>query len=299
MASPDRNFGPAIALVVTTAVWGYNWIVVKVALLYAPALTFGALRSVFSGLFLFLVMLLLRQSLRPARGKSLLLLALLQTMGFVGFSSLALKTGAAGKSVVLAYTMPFWALMVSGPLVGEYVRRAQLPAVVLAAFGLVSILSPWSGTLDYAASLYAIGAAITWALSNIVAKRMQLGDGELVNVAAWQMFYGGIGLSVLALLLDNEPVNWTPQFSVSLAYNVFLATALAWFLWLYALNKLSVGVTGIASLATPAMVIVVAWAQLGEIPTLAEAAGMLLILVALAWLSVVEWRRYSPRASDT
>lgn len=288
---PPRPVGPAVALAALTAIWGYNWIVMKIALLDAPALSFAALRSLLSAIALFLVLAVLRQPFKPARGRSLALLGLLQTTGFVGFAALALETGAAGKSAVLAYTMPFWTLLLAAPLLGERLHRKQWPPVALAALGLVGILSPWSETLDVAASLFALGAAWSWAASNMVAKRMQLHGSELLNVSAWQMVFGGIGLALLALALDDQPIRFTPGFSLALAYNVFLATALAWLLWLYALNRLTAGASGLASLGAPVFALVAAWLQLGELPTAAEAAGMALIVVALGWLSAAGWRQ--------
>jgi len=293
MTHKNDHLGPAAALGVLTAIWGYNWIVMKLALADAPALTFSALRSLLSAAALFAVIVVLRRPLAPARGASLVLLGLLQTTGFVGFAALALKTGAAGRSAVLAYTMPFWTLLLAGPLLGERMRRAQWPAVTLAAAGLVGILSPWNATLGIAPSVFALGAAWSWAASNIVAKRMELRGSELLNVSAWQMIFGGVGLGLLAWMLDDEPIRWTASFSLALAYNVFLATALAWLLWLYALNRLSAGATGLASLGSPVFALVAAWIQLGELPTRAEAAGMTLIVIALAWLSAVGWRRFS------
>jgi drug/metabolite transporter (DMT)-like permease len=216
-----------------------------------------------------------------------------QTMGFVGLAALALQTGAAGKSAVLAYTMPFWTLLLAGPLLGEKIRGMQWLAVGLAAAGLVGILSPWSETLDLAASLYSLGAAFCWGCGNIVAKRMALNGDELVNVSAWQMAIGGVGLTVLALIFDTEPVRFTASFSLALAYNIVLATAIAWLLWLFALNRLSAGAAGLASLGAPVFSLATAWVQLGEVPTRSEAAGMALILAALAWLSLVGWRRSS------
>ncbi|HMB72299.1 MAG TPA: EamA family transporter, partial [Gammaproteobacteria bacterium] len=85
-------------------------------------------------------------------------------------------------------------------------------------------------------------------------------------------------------------------FSLALTYNVVLATALAWLLWLYALNRLSAGATGLASLGAPVIALGAGWLQLGEVPSRGEAAGMALIVVALAWLSAVGWRRFSRSA---
>ena len=286
-----RQFGPAAALAALTAIWGYNWIVMKIALADSPPLSFAALRSLLSAAALFVILLGLRLPLRPVRGRSLFLLGLWQTMGFVGCAALALETGAAGKSAVLAYTMPFWTLLLAAPLLGERMQPRQWPAVALAAAGLIGILSPWNARFELSASLFALGAAWSWAASNIVAKRMRLEGSELLNVSAWQMLYGGVGLAGLALGLDDEPVRFTLSFSIALAYNVVLATALAWLLWLYALNRLSAGASGLASLGTPVFALAAAWLALGELPSRSEAVGMALIVVALAWLSLAGWRR--------
>ena len=72
-----------------------------------------------------------------------------------------------------------------------------------------------------------------------------------------------------------------PSFVWALAYNVLLANALAWFLWLYALRVLSAGSAGLGTLATPVVGVAAAWIQLAERPSPAEALGMALIVGAL------------------
>ena len=294
MSSLSRHgIGPAAALAALTAIWGYNWVVIKFALADSPPLTFSALRAVLSALALFAVVLVLRQPLRPVRAKAILALGALQTTGFVGFASLAVEFGTAGKSAVLAYTMPFWTLMLAGLFLDERMRGAQWFAVVLAAGGLVGVLNPFDARFGIADSLFALGAAWCWAISNIVVKRLQLKGDELFSVSAWQMLFGGLGLGVLALSIDTEPVRWTVPFVVALGYNVVFATALAWLLWLFALNRLSAGATGLATLGAPPVALAAAWLQLGEIPTRAEAAGMVLIIGALACLTVSGWQTIS------
>ncbi len=292
--------GPAIALAVLTAIWGYNWVVIKIALIDSPPLTFAAMRSGLSAVALFVVLIAMGKPLRPARVGPMIALGILQTTGFVGLVTLALVTGQAGKSAVLAYTMPFWTLLLAGPLLGERMRGVQWIAVALAALGLVGILSPWSGSFGVAASLLSLSASWSWAAANIVIKKMDLTGDELLNVSSWQALVGTVGLAALAvyewLVLDSGGVTWTLSFSIALAYNVILATALAWVLWLYALNNLSAGATGLASLGAPVFAIATAWLQLGEVPTVSEALGMGLIVVALSWLSYVGWRRFSRTA---
>ena len=54
-----------LALAALAPIWGYGWIVTKVALGDAPPFRFAALRAALSAAMLFGVMLLARRSLRP------------------------------------------------------------------------------------------------------------------------------------------------------------------------------------------------------------------------------------------
>jgi len=58
--------------------------------------------------------------------------------------------------------------------------------------------------------------------------------------------------------------------------------------WFFILRTLPASTAGIGTLATPVGGVASAWIQLGERPGPGEAAGMLLIVVALALLVVRE-----------
>jgi drug/metabolite transporter (DMT)-like permease len=92
-------------------------------------------------------------------------------------------------------------------------------------------------------------------------------------------------LIVVALLVDQKGPTWNASFIAALAYNVIAGSAIAWLLWLYVLHNLPAGTAGISSLAVPVVGVLLAWIQLGERPGALEAAGMGLILVALAILT--------------
>jgi hypothetical protein len=106
-------------------------------LAHAQALDFAGLRTVLGALVLFGVLLWRRAPLRPPPLAPTLLLGLLQTTGFVGFTVWALAAGGgAGETAVLVYTMPFWVLLLAWPLLGERLRTTQGWAVMLALTGL-------------------------------------------------------------------------------------------------------------------------------------------------------------------
>ncbi len=156
----------------------------------------------------------------------------------------------------------------------------------LALAGLLLVLSPWQlqGTLS---SVLAVCGAVCWAASAVVVKRLQAKRHvDLLSLTTWQMLFGSLPLVALALLLPQQGPEWTGVFVLTLAYNVILGNAVAWLLWLYGLRRLPAGAAGLGTLLTPVIGVVAAWLQLGERPDVWEAAGMALIVGALAVVTV-------------
>ncbi len=110
------------ALAVLALVWGYTWVVIKVATHDASALVVAAARPALGAVCLFAVLLLMRRSLRPTPLRDTLVLGLLQTTGFTLLQTLAVSLAGAGKVAVLAYTMPFWVALLAWPFLGERIE---------------------------------------------------------------------------------------------------------------------------------------------------------------------------------
>ena len=141
-----------------------------------------------------------------------------------------------------------------------------------------------------------------WAASAVVVKRLQARhEVDILSLTTWQMLFGSLPLVLIAALTWQGGPEWTTEFVLALAYNVILGNALAWFLWLFGLRRLSAGAAGIATLATPVIGVAAAWIQLGERPSAGEAAGMALIIGALAVVTargLVAGRRAAPATPD-
>jgi drug/metabolite transporter (DMT)-like permease len=289
---------PFVALALLALIWGYNWVVMKVGMAYAEPFTFAALRTFFGAVFMFALLPLLHRRLRPQALGLTALFGLLQTGGFVGLAMWAVSIGGAGKVSILAYTMPFWLLMIAWPVLGEPVRGLQWGAVILALGGLIAILGPWNLS-GLQSSLLAVGAGLVWAVSSVVVKIMRSRhDIDLLTLIAWQGLIGSVPLIIVALLTATEPVEWSGTFIAVLLFNIGPANALTWVLWLYILHSLSTGTAGISSLAIPVVGVVAAWIQLGERPGVLEAAGMGLIVMALAILTAREVAANYPRPNE-
>ncbi len=282
-ATRRRDLG-VVALVVIAPVWGYGWVATKVALGYCPELTFAALRGVLSLPCLFAVLLVTRRSLRLPAPAYTVALGLLQTTGFVGLSVWAVALGGAGKVAVLTYTMPFWLLLLARVFLGERLGRAHRVAVGLALAGLVLVVVPWR-LHDLPGSALAVAGGVAWAAGSLVVKLLQRRQHvDILSLTTWQMVIGTAPLVAIALALGSAGPHWTLPFAATLSYTVLLANVLAWLLWLGALRALSAGAAGLGTLAVPTIGVLAAWIQLGERPGGFEAAGMVLIVGALAVL---------------
>jgi drug/metabolite transporter (DMT)-like permease len=300
-ATRARDLG-VVALVLLGPIWGYGWVASKVALEYSQPFAFAALRTVLSTLCLFLVMVVTRRSLRPPALGYTAVIGLLQTTAFVGFSVWALNTGGAGKVSVLTYTMPFWLLLLAWAFLQEHLRGIQWLAVALAFAGLVLVVAPWH-LQGVASSVLALAGGFAWAASALVVKLLQRHRHvDILSLTTWQMALGSIPLVVIGIATYGGGTHWTAAFVGTLAYTVVLANGVAWVLWLYALRALSAGAAGLGTLSIPVMGVVAAWLQLGERPGVAEAAGMALIVVALAVLAargVIASRRGAAGADES
>jgi drug/metabolite transporter (DMT)-like permease len=254
----------------------------KSVLAYIGPLDFSALRYVIGTAVLFFVLWLRGESLAPTPWRDTLLIGLAQTAGFQTLVQLALVAGGAGKTALLAYTMPFWVIPLAWFFLGDRPAVQQWICIGLAAAGLLLVLEPWNGVGGALSATLALAGGVCWAIGTVLAKRLfHNATISPLRLTAWQMLLGTIGLVVLALCTHERAVVWSPPLFAALAYNGLLSSGLAWALWLFVVQRLPADVAGLASLVTPLLGVGFAWMLLGERPDMAEAAGIVLMLAAL------------------
>lgn len=287
----------ALALIATLSlVWGYNWVMMKVAVHDAPPFAFAALRFAGGAVVLMATFKLMGRNLHTAemlrRWKTVALVGLFQTALCFGLITWAISTGTAGRAAILNYTMSFWVLVFSATLLHEKVAAAQWAAAALAFIGIGCIVFEGGETGNLFNIGLGLGAGFAWGLGVIVTKRaMKFGALDPMALTAWQLVVGAIALNIVALLVPEPPVNWTPAFIAAILYNIGPATPLAYVIWFTLLNHLKAGMAALAVMLTPLLGILLSALQLGERPGLVEGVGMGLILLAIAGLGLVGNRR--------
>ncbi|HTU69798.1 MAG TPA: EamA family transporter [Candidatus Baltobacteraceae bacterium] len=286
---PDRRTRALVALAALAFIWGYNWVIMRVAVHDAPPFQFAAWRTFGGAIALVITALVLRKSLRPQFPAASFWIGFFQTTCFVGLISWAVVTAGAGQVAMLAYTMPLWVSLLAWPLLDERIGMWQGVAIGTACVGVACMVGPLRsiGPAEVAAVL----AGLAWAIGIILTKRLQRGAGvDLFGLTMWQMLFGGFVLVIVALVVPAHPTTWNPAYILAIGYNIVFATALAYSLWIFALDVLPARDAGMGTLANPIVAVLAAWIQLGEIPGRLAALGMLLIVAGLAMLTLADRR---------
>ncbi len=277
------------ALMLLSLIWGYNWVAMKVGLQGAGPFDFSALRFLFGALCL-LPFMLWRGDARLPAGREWLPLTVLGLMLCANFGCVmsALKLSGAGKTAILVYTMPFWVLIFARIALKEKLSRLQIVSVIIAAVGLAVLIEPWRLAGSMLANLLAVAAGASWGASVVLVKAIQASGRPIptMMITFWQMVIAVPLLALLGWLFDPQPVVWNAGFILTLGYVSVLATGLAWILFYFALRRLPAGMAGLGTLATPVVGVAGAWRQLGERPSIVEASGMIVIVLALAMLAL-------------
>jgi drug/metabolite transporter (DMT)-like permease len=290
--SPSPSRGALSALLATILIWAYSWVVMKQVLAYAGPFHFAALRYLLGAAVLFAALLLSRQSLRPPPLLPTLLIGLCQTAAFQGLEQWALLDGGAGHVALLAYTMPFWAVLLAWLLLGDRPTARHWLGLALAAVGLLCIIEPWHDMGSIVSTTLAIAGGVAWAAGTVFSKRMfHRHAPSVLNLTAWQMLLGGMALGLLALAVPERAIEWNWAFIGGLTYSVLLASSLAWWLWSIVLQRLSTTVASVSSLGVPIVSVLLAWLILHEQPSAMELIGIVFVLLGLLAVSGVGARR--------
>ncbi|MCH4178356.1 MAG: EamA family transporter [Megasphaera sp.] len=273
------------ALLLLYAIWGFNWVVMKVASFYFPPITFSCYRFLSGALVLLLFNLWLRLPLPPRRyWKWIIITGLLQ----IAINSAAIQTGMnslnAGLVAVLNYSMPMWVAILAHFFLHERLTLRKIIGIFISLSGLCILMN-----IDTAGNmsdiLLCIGAAIAAAISGVIIKyqdmTMKKKDCTMIQYTTWQMTAGAIFLLLFDMCIEQGPVTWNATAVACLVYNGVLASALAFFLWNFILTQMEASKASIATLVVPVVGVLCGIIFLGETMYWNTALGMILILAGI------------------
>jgi drug/metabolite transporter (DMT)-like permease len=225
------------------------------------------------------------QSLRITRQRDAWLRSAFGTLSAAGtFYIYASPALPMGDAVTLLSTSPIFVALLSAPLLGERVRRSVLVSLVLGFSGIVLVAQPsfrGAGPLVAAGA----GAALSSAFAMILLRRI----GPSESSEAIVLHFASVGFAVM--LLASLPVCRAPTVRDAFWLGFMgLTGGLAQIAMTraYALdNAARVSAMGFSSVA---MMRLLAVPVFGEVPSLVQTTGSLLVIGAGVFLGSASWR---------
>lgn len=277
-------------LAALTLAWGFNWTAMKVSLSEIPPWTFRTLCLSFGSGVLFLALKLGGEKLAVPKGQwgRLWLLALLNITAWNLLVAFGLLSIPSGRAAILAYLMPAWAIPLSILVLGEKFNGRKLLGLALGMAALFILLADGIASLGAAplGSLLVVGASVSWALGTVMQKRFPVAM-PAAGYTAWIMLLGGVPIFIGALVFDDfanvgdtlSGAGFWPL--MGLLYNILVAFAFAHWAWIKIATSVPVGVFSLSMLVIPVVGVISGMLFLGERPSWAEYAALLLVLASL------------------
>jgi drug/metabolite transporter (DMT)-like permease len=259
-APPARTGLPPVVFVylaIVVVTWAANWPLMKLAIGDVPPLLFVLLRLVGGLLLVAPALVAAGQGLAPLRGErwGLFWVGQAQVAGFLICSIIGLSIVPAGRAIVLAYTMPLWAIPIGIFLWPEPLGRKALIGAGIGFAGLVLFMNPglvdWTDPRVLAGNALLLAAAILWALGSCFYRRRRWHSPFWVQTF-WQLLVSLIPAAAIVLPgIAGWHVHLTPTVAAILLYNCVVTTALGYFLWNKVLSMMPAAMAGQVMTLTP------------------------------------------------
>ena len=288
------NSRALLQIAVLALVWGCNWPVLKMGVGELAPLTFRALTLPFAALGLLAVARASGDAVRIARehwGK-VAVLALLNIAGWNGLVLFGVQLLPAGRSAIIAYTMPLWATIIATLVLNEPLSKRKAAGLGLGMVGMALLLGEEVRAIERApfGALMILGAAVVWACGTVLLRKWKPPIPQN-TLTGWMMLVGWLPIALTAPFLDPVPLATTlatisPRAWFAIAYNIVMAGTLAHWAWFTLARTLPVAVSSIASLPVPVVGVFAGMLLLGERPGPNEwlALGFVVAgLVAVLW----------------
>jgi len=254
----------ALMLLLTLG-WGCNWPMMKIALHEIPVWTFRSLCVWAGAIGVLLIARVRGHALLPPRTQwpRVFVTSLFNVTGWNILIGYGVTLLPAGRSAILAYTMPLWVALLSVPVLKEPLTSRRLLGLSLGMGGMLLLL-----------------------IGTVLMKRFPTALAS-TSFTGWQLLLGGMPIIVGALLFDSgrlHALSWLAM--LALAYNMIVAFILCHWIWFEIVSRASATVSSLGTLSIPVVGVFSSMVILGERPDWREYAALLLVLAAIATVLV-------------
>ena len=199
MTQTSLSLRHALLALLVVAVWGTNFVVIRIGLDDLPPLLFATLRFTFA---LLPAIVFIRRPDAPWR--DLAAYGVLIGAGQFGLLYIAM-TGdiSPGLASLVVQSQAFFTVALAMGLSGERVKPFQIAAFTLAAAGIGLILWRTDGSATPLGLILVLLAGLSWAGGNIVSRRNP--NANMLAFVVWASLFSIPPLAVLSLVFEGWP----------------------------------------------------------------------------------------------
>ncbi|MFI1766446.1 DMT family transporter [Streptomyces sp. NPDC020800] len=281
---PNPQLLAAAAAVVSVVLWASAFVAVRSAGAdYSPgALALGRLLA---GTVVLGVVCVVRREGWPPRSawRGIGLSGVL----WFGFYMVALNWGEqqvdAGTAALVVNVGPLLIALLGARLLGDPMPPRLLAGMAVSFAGAVTVglsMSAGGGSSVLGVGL-CLFAAVTYAFG-VVAQKPALGRASALQVTTFGCAAGAVVCLPFAGQLVTEAARAPVTATLDMVYLGVFPTALAFTTWAYALSRTTASRMGATTYAVPALVVLMSWLALGEVPGLLTLGGGALCLAGVA-----------------
>ncbi|MFE7749994.1 DMT family transporter [Streptomyces sp. NPDC057428] len=283
-SSPVRDWRAPAAACTTVLLWASAFVSIRSAgEAYSPgALALGRLLA---GTLTLGAILLLRREGLPSRaawpgviGSGLL---------WFGLYMVVLNWGEqqvdAGTAAMVVNIGPILMALLGAKLLGESLPRRLLTGMGVSFAGAVVVGLSMSGHggSSVLGVLLCLLAAVAYA-GGVVIQKPALRHGSPLQITTFGCLIGTVACLPFSGVLVSEAAHAPLSATLNMVYLGVFPTALAFTTWAYALARTTAGRMGATTYAVPALVVLMSWVLLDEVPALLTVGGGLLCLAGVA-----------------
>ncbi|SDD82953.1 Permease of the drug/metabolite transporter (DMT) superfamily [Streptomyces sp. LaPpAH-199] len=283
--SPPSQRRRAVAAACTTVVlWASAFVSIRSAgEAYSPgALALGRLAT---GALVLGAILLVRREGLPRRGAW----PGIVTSGVLWFGlyMVALNWGEqevdAGTAAMLVNIGPILMALLGARMLGEGLPRRLLTGMGVSFAGAVVVGLGMSGhgSSSVLGVVLCVLAAVAYA-AGVVSQKPALEHGSSLQINTFGCLIGAVACLPFTGVLVSEAADAPLPATLNMVYLGVFPTALAFTTWGYALARTTAGRMGATTYAVPAIVVLMAWVLLDEVPTPLGVLGGVLCLAGVA-----------------
>jgi drug/metabolite transporter (DMT)-like permease len=287
----NKNSRAVFLTILAGILWGTSFPIIKIGLTYIDPFAFVFWRFLFATLTLLIAMLLLKKlEFKMPNKKLLVFLGIANAAGYL-LQYVGMNYTTAAKAALFINLSAIWVAILSPKLLGESFSKKKIAGVLFGLLGIVFVSTNLDfstmGQGQFIGDFMLIASGVSWALFMIYNKKLIMNSTSATfQSMTWVLVLTLVSIAPFAFLSGPRFFDLTWTAWLAIFYTAIVCWVLPYYMWLEGLKDLSASTSTILLLSEIVVAVILSIVVLKEPITIFSSGGALLIVIAIALVSV-------------